>query len=115
MHPYDDTALGIWESAVIMSDGGGGGGGEWMTGGSTDASDTRTASRFTTLSHSLATTIAVMTYAIPAAIAGRFLLSFTSIYDSLKYDHLLTSPLTSYSRRAQLFSQMICSLGLTTT
>ncbi|KLO20322.1 PIG-U-domain-containing protein [Schizopora paradoxa] len=39
-----------------------------------------------------------MAYAIPAAIAGRFLLSFTSIYDSLKYDHLLTSPLTSYPR-----------------
>jgi len=45
-----------------------------------------------------ATPVAAMAYAIPAAIAGRFLLSFTSIYDALKYDHLLTSPLTSYPR-----------------
>ncbi|KAH8119057.1 PIG-U-domain-containing protein [Phellopilus nigrolimitatus] len=39
-----------------------------------------------------------MTNVIPLAVAGRFLLSFTSLHDFLKHDFLLSSPLTSYSR-----------------
>lgn len=41
-----------------------------------------------------------MANAIPLAIAGRFLLSFTSANELLQHDHLLSSPLTSYPRCA---------------
>ncbi|KAL5485337.1 hypothetical protein ACEPAI_7979 [Sanghuangporus weigelae] len=39
-----------------------------------------------------------MSNAIPLAVACRFLLSFSSLHEFLKHDHLLTSPLTSYPR-----------------
>lgn len=42
------------------------------------------------------------TTAISLAVAGRFLLSFSAAYEILKDNHLLSSPLTSFSRRQLL-------------
>lgn len=39
-------------------------------------------------------------YAFPALVAARLALAFAPLPDALKYDHQLSSPLTSYSRCA---------------
>ena len=41
-------------------------------------------------------------FAFPALVAGRLLLAFAPLPDTLKHDQLLSSPLTSYPRCAVL-------------
>ena len=49
---------------------------------------------------SLATQRVMDAVTIGAALLVRLSLSFTPVHDALKYDHLLSSPLTSYTRCA---------------